>query len=189
MGDDGTTPPGYAWDPVLALLWGAPPAFTGNTGASAGTGSTAAPDHNAFTVDLATVQAAESTMLGSVSAVIDAYNPLDGQVAAAIGGGTVFGQQATYTATYLNPALDGDPHPQVGPNAGHEFTDADVQLQQGAQQFAATINPSMTRVLRMIADAAEATGVFIAALDKAGQGYTAADVHSVFPAPGTTPTA
>jgi hypothetical protein len=58
---------------------------------------------------------------------------------------------------------------------------ADTGLQAGAQEFAAQINPAMRRVLRMIADATESAGAYIALLDKAGQAYTAADKNSVLP--------
>lgn len=186
---DSTTPPGYASDPTLAILWGTPPAYTGNTGAATGAPGASAPEHNPFMVQLSSLQAAEQALLGAASTIISSYNPLEQQVQADIAGGTIFGQQATYSGTYINPLLNGDPHPQAGSNADHEFTDPDEQLNQAAITFAASMDPSMTRVLRMIADATESVGVFIALLDKAGQAYCAADKASVCPMPSTTATA
>ena len=183
MTDPTPPPPGYASDPVLSILWGPPPAFTGAGQSASGTSTVTPPAHNDFMVDLASVQAAEQSLLNAAAAIIAAYNPLDQQVQADIQAGTIFGQQATYNGLYINPSISGDPHPYVGPNSDHEYTDADEQLQQGALQFAASMNPSMTRVLRMIADATEAVGVFIAFLDKAGQAYAFADKNSVAPTP------
>jgi hypothetical protein len=166
------TPPGYASDPTLELLWGPPPAYTGDTGPQGASGSGGAPlTAGSIEVNLATVQAAEQAMLSAVSTIINTYNPLEQQVQADISGGTVFGQHATYTASY-------DGTPETG------FINlADQPLQQGAAQFAAQMNPAMTRALRAIADAAASVGVFIALLDKAGQAYTAADLQSAFPVP------
>jgi hypothetical protein len=171
MSDDTQTPPGYASDPTLVLLWGPPPAFTGDTGGQ-GTAASSAPLINGpIDVNLASVQAAEQAMLSAVSGVINGYNPLEQQVQADNSGGSIFGQHATYTASY-------DGKPETG------YTNlADQPLQQGAAQFAAQMNPAMTRALRAIADAAESVGVFIALLDKAGQAYTAADLQSAFPVP------
>ncbi len=57
----------------------------------------------------------------------------------------------------------------------------DAPLQTGAQQFAALINPAMTRVLRLMADGMSTVGVYIALLNNAGQIYTASDKHSAVP--------
>jgi hypothetical protein len=167
-----TPPPGDASDPTLTILWGPPPAYTGNTGGSAATGSAPVPDAPPMLVNLATLQAAEEGALSSASRVVDGYNTLDEQVQAAIAGGTVFGQEATFSYIY---------NPRSANGADVTLHKPDTELQQKAQEFAAQINPAMRRVLRMIADGTEAAGVYIALLDKAGQAYTAADKNSVSP--------
>ncbi|HEY2579810.1 MAG TPA: hypothetical protein VGI74_26155 [Streptosporangiaceae bacterium] len=172
MTDDSAPPPGDASDPTLAILWGPPPAYTGNTGGSAATSSAPVPDAAPMLVNLATVQAAEQGALSSASRVADTYNALDQQVQAAIAGGTYLGQKATYSYIY-------DPRSANGHDVTLHY--ADTGLQQGAQQFAEQINPAMRRVLRMIADGTESVGVYIALLDKAGQAYTAADKSSLAP--------
>ncbi len=177
-----TPPAGAASDPTLTILWGPPPAYTGNTGTAAA-GPPPVTNASPMLVNLATMQAAESGLLSSASRVVDAYNALDQQVQSDIAGGTIFGQQATYTSVTVHAVA----------TYGHGTawtttqTQADTGLQQAAQQFAAQINPVMTRVLRMIADATESVGVYIALLDKAGQAYTAADKNSSVP-PVTPPT-
>lgn len=60
------------------------------------------------------------------------------------------------------------------------------QLSQAARQFAAQINPAMTRALRLVADSMEMVGVYTAMLNSAGQAYTSADKNSAVPAPTTT---
>jgi hypothetical protein len=165
------TPPGDASDPTLTILWGAPPAYTGNTG-GASASSAAASDSAEVLVNLATMQAAEQGTLSAATEIVNAYNTLDQQVQADIAGGTIFGQRATYSYTY-------DPRSNNGFDVTFHY--ADTGLQQGAQEFAAQMNPAMRRVLRMIADGTESVGVYIALLDKAGQAYTAADKNSTLP--------
>ena len=183
MSDDSSTaPPGYASDPTLEMLWGPPPAYTGNTGA-AGTGSAApAPDSQFISADLASLQATEQTMLSAETAIVAEYNQLLEQVQAAIASATIYGQQATYTETL--PTGGGARH--NGPTSVTEVH-PDTPLQQSAQQFAEQINPTMTRVLRMLADTTETLGVYTALLDKAGQAYTAADKSSALPSAPPAP--
>lgn len=178
------TPSGYASDPKLAIIWGVPPAYTGAPPGSSTTTS-AAPVHNPFSVALSTVRAAEQSLITSAAAIIDPYNALETQVQAEIAGGTLFGQQATYSGISWENDANINTHPSA--NTSHSYTTADVSIQKSAVEFAASMNPAMTRVLRMIADATESVGVFIALLDKAGQSYTTADRASVFPVPTTAP--
>jgi hypothetical protein len=169
-------PPGYASDPVLGIMWGPPPPYTGNVPAANGSGANSAPYHPPFRVNLPLMYAAEQGMLYAAQDVTNAYNTLDQQVQAEIQADTMFGQDATYI--YYTPG-GGTPARGVDMPASREVKQ-DTGLQQGAVEFAKQINPAMTRALRMIADATEMAGVIIAMLDKTGQIYTAADKHSVF---------
>lgn len=160
------SPPGYASDPQLEMLWTTPPAFTG--AAASGTSSSAPPLSESFTVSLASVQSAEQTMLDATSAVVDAYNPVETQVQSIISGNSFYGQWAeppAYREISVPTSMPDDP------------------LSEAAQQFAAQINPAMTRALRMVADSMQAAGIFIAMLNASGQAYTSADKNSVVPAP------
>jgi hypothetical protein len=177
MSDPGS-PSGYASDPTLEMLWGAPPAFTGDVGSvTAGSGGMPAITDEHVAVELGAVQAAEQSLLASADVLVNAYNPMNQLTQSAISGGTIYGQQATYNAEYNGK-------PETG------YTNRpDTPVQQSAEQFAESINPAMTRLLRLIADATECMGVYIALLDKAGQAYTAADQNSMFPPPPPAPTA
>ncbi len=166
-----TAPPGYASDPQLTMLWTSAPSYTGNVGPAQGSGS-APLDLIPIMVDLGSVMFAENGLLFAVSGVVNAYNPLDQQVQAAVTSDSFFGQEATYDTLTM-----------AGQEAlGPQFQNRpDVDLQPSARQFADQINPAMTRVLRMIADAAESVGIYIAMLDKAGQAYSAADISTELP--------
>jgi hypothetical protein len=166
------------------MLWGPPPAFIGVTGTGS-SGNAPPPTSPEISVDLATVQGAESATLAAETELVNGYNQALQQVQAVISNDAFFGQQATFDSiSYARNGVAGDPvvdnmyqHTQVLP---------DTQLQQAAQQFAAQINPVMTRVLRMVADTTEVFGVYTALLDKSGQAYTAADKGSAIPSePGS----
>ena len=165
------TPPGYASDPQLEMLWVTPPPFTGTPGS--GSPSKMPPVSGSFMVSLGSVQSTEQAMLGAASAVVNNYNPLEQQVQSAIGSSTIFGQQATVRVIPVGYRSAGPP--QYLP---------DEPIQQAAQQFAAQINPAMTRALRFVADSMEAVGIFIAMLNTAGQNYTSSDKNSEIPASG-----
>jgi hypothetical protein len=119
------------------------------------------------------VQSGEQSMLDATNAIVSPYNELEQQVQDAISGGTIYGQQATVTEHVMAPGSR--------PIATPPVTVQDTTLQQIAQEFAAQINPSMTRVLRLIADGTETVGMFIAMLNDAGQIYTFADKNSAVP--------
>jgi hypothetical protein len=168
-------PPGYASDPQLMVLWTAPPDLTGNgmqAAQAAVVVNSMPPESMPFTVNLASVQAAEQAMLTAGTAVVDAYNPMEQEVQQAIGSGTIFGQQATYNTGGYSGS-----HPVP------DYNVPDAPLQKSAQQFAAQMNPAMTRVLRLIADGMSTVGTYMAMLNNAGQIYTASDKHSVVPPP------
>jgi hypothetical protein len=172
------TPPGYASDPTLEMLWTTVPAYTGATAPSGGKILAAPPPAATLVpiaVNLGTVQAAESAMLSAIAQVVSAYNQQNQAVQSEIAEGTIFGQQAEYTALAKytpNNYVYRDP----GGNA--QLSGPLTGLQQSAQEFAAQINPAMTQVVRMIADAAEQVGVYIALLNNAGQAYSSADISS-----------
>jgi hypothetical protein len=166
-------PPGYASDPQLEMLWNTPPSFTGVT--ASGSSTTTPPLSLAFRVALASVQSAESTMLGASSAIVPVYNTMDAQVQSAISNPSLYGQEATVTEHVLAPGSRPIATPPVIVN--------DVPLQQAGQQFAAQINPAMTRALRSVADTMLTVGIFIAMLNDAGQVYTTADKNSAVPPP------
>ena len=178
------TPPGYASDPQLIMLWTAAPDLTGQMQASGsmgsmgmqpnGSASSMPPESMPFSVNLSTVQAAEQTMLHAGSAVVSAYNPMEQEVQQDISEGTIFGQQATYNTQ--SPSI----HPILP-----LYNVPDTQLQSMAQQFAAQMNPAMTRVLRLMADGMSTAGTYIALLNDAGQIYTASDKNSAVPPPPT----
>jgi hypothetical protein len=171
-------PDGYASDPTLEMLWTTVPAYTGATVSSSAAGPAPSATMVPITVSLATVHNAESAMLSEVSEIVNAYNTQNQAVQSEIAQGTIFGQQARFTATgkfQPNTYVYRDPGQDVyidGPLTG---------LQQSAQDFAAHINPAMTRVLRTIADATQLVGVYIALLNNAGQAYSSADISSAYP--------
>jgi hypothetical protein len=169
-----TPPPGYASDPQLEMLWTTPPSLTGL--AASGTTSGTPPLSSPFAVSLASIRSGEQDMLGAASTVVTAYNALETKVQGIVGGGNslngggFFGQWAErpgYREVSVPTTLPDDP------------------LSQAAVQFAAQINPAMTRALRAVADSMATVGVFIAMLNTAGQAYTTADKNSAVPAPTT----
>jgi hypothetical protein len=107
-------------------------------------------------------------MLDATSAVVDAYNPVEAQVQSVISSDSFFGQWAEppgYREVATPTSMPNDP------------------LSQAAQEFAAQINPVMTRALRSVADSMQAVGIYIAMLNASGQAYTSADKNSAVPAP------
>jgi hypothetical protein len=159
-------PAGYASDPQLEMLWTTPPAFTGVT--ASGSSSSTPPLSGSFTVSLASLQSGEQAMLDATSAVVDAYNPVEAQVQSIISGDSFYGQWAEPPG-YREVAT-----PTSMPN------DA---ISQAAQEFAAQMNPVLTRALRSVADSMQAVGIYIAMLNASGQAYTSADKNSAVPAP------
>jgi hypothetical protein len=160
-------PPGYASDPQLEMLWTTPPPFTG-LATSGGSSGTPPPPSTSFTVALASILSAEQALLNATSTVVNAYNPVESQVQDIINGNSFYGQwaeQPGYREVAAPTSMPNDP------------------LSQAAQEFAAQMNPAMTRALRLVADSMEAVGIFIAMLNTAGQAYTSADKSSVVPPP------
>lgn len=162
-------PPGYASDPTLEMLWTTPPSLTGLT--ASGSTSKSPPLSSPFAIDLGSLREGEQQMLSSVQDVVNVYNPIEQQVQGIIAGNTFFGQWAQppgYREVSIPHSMPTDP------------------LAEAAQQFAAQINPAMTRALRLVADTMEAFGIFIAMLNTSGQAYTSSDKNSAVPPPTTT---
>jgi len=179
MSDDTGPPDGFASDPQLIMLWTAPPDLTGKEMQGSGPpSSTMPPMSDPFTVDLASLQAAQQTMLGAGTEVVTAYNPVEQATTQAVLGNTVFGQQATFNT--LEPLTQGPHRPTSEP----DYHVPDTALQGPAQQYAAKMNPEMTRVLRALADGMQIAGTYIAMINKAGNIYTASDKNSKVPPPG-----
>jgi hypothetical protein len=167
-------PDGYAVDPQLEMLWTAPPTFDGTTlpatgkqtapGQQSRTNVPTTPPSAPFTVSLASLQSGQQEMLAATSAIVDAYNPLEAQVQNVIFSPGFFGQMAEVPGY---KAVEGTPLPvPTNPFA----TDA--------QEFAESMNPTMTRALRSVADAMAAVGAFIGMINISGQAYTSADLNS-----------
>lgn len=148
------------------MLWTTPPSLTGL--AASGTTSGSPPLSNSFTVSLGSIRSGEQEMLSASSTVVSAYNALETKVAGIVGSNSFFGQMA------LMPGHRG-PVPAA----------PDDPLADAARQFAAQIDPAMTRALRIVADSMYAVGVYIAMLNTAGQAYTSADKNSAVPPPTT----
>jgi len=160
----------FAQDPVLSMLWQAPPSFTG-TGESASGNGGSAPSAPPVTVDLGTLQAAEQAMVGAESQLVADYTELSAEVAQAVASDSFFGQQAIY---YNNDTSNSEYNHSVSGTQAQP----DTGLQTGATDYYDQIAPAMTQVLAMIAATAETLGMFTAAINNAGQAYTFADKSS-----------
>jgi hypothetical protein len=175
-------PSGFASDPQLIMLWTTPPDLTGMPG-SGSESSTMPPPSDPFTVNLASVQAAEQAMLSAGLTVVTTYNPVAQEVQQEISQGTIFGQQATYNTMAPAPvpvdggSTSGAPVERSVP----DYNVPDTALQSAAQQAAEYLNPAMTRVLRLMADGMSTAGAYIAMLNNAGQIYTSSDKNSKVP--------
>lgn len=192
-------PPGYASDPQLIMLWTRPPDLTGaGMMANSGGSSSMPPESMPFSVALGTVQAALQSMLDAGAAIVPPYNALEQEVQQAVTQGTIFGQQATYntagtshmpTGKFVIPGSTstsnvGDSQVLAGDGMNPaNYHQPDTPLQQAAQQFAAQMNPAMTRIVRLMADSMSTVGTYIALVNKAGQMYTAADKSCAIPPP------
>jgi hypothetical protein len=161
------SPPGWASDPQLEMLWTTPPPFLGDLPANSVTPVSNPTSSNPFTVGLGTLQTGEQNMLDATAAVVLVYNRLESQVQNAISDPGFFGQWAQ-TEAYRQVSV-----PTELP------TD---DFATSAQQVAASLNPGMTRILRMVADTTTACGAFINMINLAGQAYTASDKHSTLSA-------
>jgi hypothetical protein len=185
------------------MLWTRPPDLTGQgMMANSGGSSSMPPESMPFNVALSTLQSAMQSMLNSGAAIVPPYNELEQEVQQAVTQGTIFGQEATYntagtshmpTGKFVIPgstSANSVGTNQVLSSSAHgdgmnpaNYHQPDTPLQQAAQQFAAQMNPAMTRIVRLMADSMSTVGSYIALVNKAGQMYTAADKSSEIPPP------
>jgi len=150
-------------------------------GGGGGDGSTSAPETQ-FPIQLnfAALRSTETTFLSATQALVDDYeNTLMPLVRNAIGSNSIFGQlvgtSRGITPDSIQNAQQGDPIVSNG--------SAD-QLDSEGTDFAAAVNPQMSKLLQSVGNIIEAFGAFTANINAAGQYYAGADGQSIFPVPG-----
>lgn len=163
----------------IAPGWSPPPSYNldpPNSG-SGGGNSGDAPPCGPIRADLSSMRSAETTMLGSARTAIGDYHALRDKVMSVKD--TVFGQQLVDTEpdsySAANQAAEGGPSP-------YDHTEKNP-MQGPGQKFADSINPAQEKALWQIANALEAVGQYIAAVNTAGQSYGKTDRGAVFPPP------
>lgn len=127
----------------------------------------------AFSIELGTLRASEQTCLNATAGAVDGYETLKSTVTSAINSSTIFGQNAAMITA------NGRPSPAAVANGPASNLDP---LDSEGQQFAASIDPQMEKLLYHVGAVIEAMGQFNAMLNNAGQMYTEADYNSAFPA-------
>lgn len=125
----------------------------------------------AFSIELGTLRASEQTSLNATAAAIDGYDTLKSTVNSAISSDSIFGQSDTVPT--VGPP--GRAQAAFGPSGDLDPLDSE------GQQFAASIDPQMQKLLFQVGAVIEAMGHFNAMLNNAGQMYTDADYNSAFP--------
>ncbi|MFE0462670.1 hypothetical protein ACFW1A_25785 [Kitasatospora sp. NPDC058965] len=180
-GDPSRTP-SWSADPYLQVIWSQPPDITGNFADSTGSGSGGHRHHPALAVDLGSVWETENGILGRARTSVAGYMQLKELCRSAIDGGSIWGQHAMKRVE----------HPPIGTRDGYQTVrpdtmEADGPVQQAANEYARAMDPTMSEVLRQIADAIESVGQFTALLNRAGQLYAHADRGSFFPDPPPPP--
>jgi hypothetical protein len=144
--------------------------------------SSAAPQTEHIAINMATVRYGEEIVLEVAKVAVAEYEALREKVYYAKD--TVFGQQAV---TYTN----GDGTAAGGAGGGgsnvQQIRAEPSKLQASAKEFADNINPAQEKVLEQIANGLELVGQFVAGVNKAGQGYGAADRKTRFPEPPPSP--
>jgi hypothetical protein len=149
--------------------------------AAQGSGSATAPDlDHPVVIDLASLLTAENAFLTATKALVDTYeNTFMPEIKAAMASTTLFGQTVTVTG------VNTDTEAQVGNNALYQPTNQNSDpLDQTGVEFAAAINPQMSKMLQSIGNVIEVLGLFTANINQAGQLYASADKNSAFPDPG-----
>ncbi|MCZ4124742.1 hypothetical protein [Streptomyces sp. H39-S7] len=180
-GGDDATPAAPLADPDLAMLWTVPGPFTGQAGAAPAPGQPPAVTpvaHGPLSVNLAAIRSTEQTMLDSTKILVDKYNDLHTRVDAVLASTSFWGQEATSTVMWSDPAaIVGG----AGPAPLRPQTSYDKPVQEAAHKFAPIIGPELTRALRQVADTVEAVGSYIGRVNTAGQAYASADWNSILP--------
>jgi hypothetical protein len=186
-------PPGYAAAPVLSMAWTQIPDFTGDihktAGTDAGESTADANPHNAISVNLSSIRAAETSMMATTASVVQDYNALHEKVLTAMNTEGFYGENATYYASWgvsHDSSIDLNQYYANGgatTTGGADQIHDDTNIRNMANQFAPIINPMMSRALRQFGDTVTAIGQVINYINLAGQSYTVADRHSHFPPP------
>ena len=165
-------------DPTVKVAWSTPPSYNEDPQGSGGKpDDTTAPPCEPVKADLSSMRTAETTMLGSARTAVGDYTELRTKVLAVKD--TIFGQQLVdvepdkYDAA--NQAAGGGPSPYD--------TETPNPMQKPGKEFADSINPAQEKALWQIANALEAVGQYIAAVNTAGQSYGKTDRGARFPAP------
>ncbi|MEU2246868.1 hypothetical protein [Streptomyces sp. NPDC019224] len=175
--------------PALAMIWGDAPPITANLGPTPSGGGGAAStavggSHPEITVDLGSIRESMQGLLESSRTAVEGYMAMVARVSGAVNDSTVFGQNAQLMVD--NSFFDFSTGIwSLDPQGPH--LEPDTELQQAAKEFAAGMNPAMTKVMRECADAIELVGQFIVLIDRAGSTYANADYNSVFPEMPPTP--
>jgi hypothetical protein len=151
--------------PTLSMAYTAAPDLVPTESGGGSGGTRTLPDGNPFSIDLGALKAAEQQFLDAVSNMSSAYETLRGKVQAAIDDPTLFGQ-------------DNGQLISMG-KAGMQWQDD--ELDDSGAQFAAAINPQLTKIMQDGAGGIELMGRFAALLNNAGQTYAATDAKSVMP--------
>lgn len=187
-GGDDPTPAAVLADPTLAMIYSTPKAFVGQAGTAPAPGqpTTTPIAHSPLSVNLATLQSTEQTLLSSTKILVDEYNALHTQVEAVLSSSSFWGQEATSTVMWSDPAAIAG---GAGPAMPKPQTSYDKPVQEAARKFAPIIGPELTRALRQVADSVEVVGSFIGLVNMAGQAYASADWNSILPTVTPSPKA
>ena len=161
--------------PTIEVIWTTVPSVT--VEAASGTSeSTAPPGLGDFSVALASITAAEQSMLDSAGIVVDDYKALKDHVLATQD--FIFGQQIE-----LADMPGGDTVNLDGTATSNLVRPGEFKAM--AQDYADSRNPTQHGLLKQVGDTMEIVGQYIAALRDAANCYATADSNSLFPAPGT----
>ena len=165
--------------PTEKVAWSTPPSYNKDPKSSGGKDDKAAPPCQPVTADLSSMRTAETTMLGNARTAVSDYTALRNKVLAVKD--SVFGQQLVdETDDTKMQGLTGT----SGGGAGDPDGDDDPQpMKEPGKKFADSINPAQEKALWQIANALEAVGQYIAAVNTAGQSYAKTDRGARFPAP------
>ena len=169
-------------DPTVKVAWSTPPSYNEDPQGSGGKpDDTTAPSCEPVKADLSSMRTAETTMLGSARTAVGDYTELRTKVLAVKD--SVFGQQLVdKTDDSKMQGLTGS----TGGSAGDPDGDDDPQpMKEPGKEFADSINPAQEKALWQIANALEAVGQYIAAVNTAGQSYGKTDRGAKFPTPPT----
>lgn len=165
--------------PTEKVAWSTPPSYNldpPNSGGDQGKDDPA-PPCGPVKADLSSMRTAETSLLGYSRTAVGDYTTLRDKFMSVKD--TVFGQTSVehedsdYSAANYAAGGGGSPY-------GHDY---DGAMQKPGKEFADSINPAQEKALWQIANALEAVGHYIAAVNTSGQSYGKADRASRFPVP------